>query len=98
MIKALMVITMVTGATYEVKLHSMEQCLAERAPVESQNDVASTACIPRTEDKVPSELLSQFMDMFFMLEEQRQFENPCNKNKWKPGEDYFPPNYGKPTS
>ena len=64
MIKALMVITMVTGATYEVKLPSMEQCLAERAPVESQNDVASTACIPRTEDKVPSELLSAAFPLF----------------------------------
>ena len=90
MIKALMVITMVTGATYEVKLPSMEQCMAERAPVESQNDVASTACIPRTENRVPSELLSQFMDMFFMLEEQRQW--PCDQQDlWKPGEDYVPP-------
>ena len=97
MIKALMVITMVTGATYEVKLPSMKQCLAERAPVESQNDVASTACIPRTEDRVPAELLSQFMDMFFMLEEQRQW--PCDQpNFWKPGEDYYPPNYGESTS
>ena len=94
MIKALMVITMVTGATYEVKLPTMEQCLAERAPVESQNDVASTACIPRTEDRVPSELLSQFMDMFFMLEEQRKFDDPCPKNLWQSppfGENYFPP-------
>ena len=98
MIKALMVITMVTGATYEVKLPTMEQCLAERAPVESQNDVASTACIPRTESRVPSELLSQFMDMFFMLEEQRKFDAPCPQKFWEPGEDYFPPNYGKPTS
>ena len=24
-------------------------------------------------------------------EEQRQFENPCSKNLWKPGEDYYPP-------
>ena len=94
MIKALMVITMVTGATYEVKLPTMEQCLAERAPVESQNDVASTACIPRTESRVPSELLSQFMDMFFMLEEQRKFDDPCPKNLWQSppfGENYFPP-------
>ena len=94
MIKALMVITMVTGATYEVKLPSMEQCLAERAPVESQNDVASTACIPRTEDRVPAELLSQFMDMFFMLEEQRKFDDPSPKNLWQSppfGENYFPP-------
>ena len=86
-----MVITMVSGATYEVKLPSMEQCLAERTPVEWQSDVASTACIPRTEEKVPTEVLSQFMDMFFMLEEQRQWDNPCSKNLWKPGEDYYPP-------
>ena len=91
MIKALMVITMVSGATYEVKLPSMEQCLAERTPVEWQSDVASTACIPRTEEKMPTEVLAQFMDMFFMLEEQRQFENPCSKNLWQPGEDYYPP-------
>ena len=91
MIKALMVITMVTGTTYEVKLPSMEQCMAERTPVEVQGDVASTACIPRTEEKMPTEVLSQFMDMFFMLEEQRQFENPCSKNLWLPGEDYYPP-------
>ena len=94
MIKALMVITMVTGATYEVKLPTMEQCLAERAPVESQNDVASTACIQRTESRVTSELLSQFMDMFFMLEEQRKFDDPCPKNLWQSppfGENYFPP-------
>ena len=91
MIKALMVITMVSGATYEVKLPSMEQCLAERTPVEWQSDVASTACIPRTEEKLPTEVLSQFMDMFFMLEEQRQWDNPCSKDLWKPGEDYHPP-------
>jgi len=91
MIKALMVITMVSGATYEVKLPTMEKCIAEKAPVTLQNDVKSAACIPRAEEKVPTELLSQFMDMFFMLEEQRQFENPCSKNLWKPGEDYYPP-------
>ena len=94
MLKAMMIITMVSGATYEVKLPTMEQCMSQRSPVESQNDVASTACIPRTENRVPSELLSQFMDMFFMLEEQRKFDDPCPKNLWQSppfGENYFPP-------
>ena len=50
MLKALMIITMVSGATYEVKLPSMEQCMAQKTPVESQNDVTSAACIPRTDD------------------------------------------------
>ena len=79
MIKALMVITMVTGATYEVKLPSMKQCLAERAPVESQNDVASTACIPRTEDRLPTEVFSQIMDTFLMFNDRDR----CG--------DYYPP-------
>ena len=98
MLKALMIITMVSGATYEVKLPSMEQCVAQKTPVESQNDVASAACIPRTDDRMPAEIFSQFMDMFFMLEEQRKFGDPCPQKFWEPGEDYFPPNYGKPTS
>jgi len=94
MIKALMVITMVSGATYEVKLPSMEQCLAERTPVEWQSDVASTACIPRTEDMLTSEIISQFMDTFMMMEEQKEWGDPCFKgypNFWEPGEDYYPP-------
>ena len=49
MLKAMMIITMVSGATYEVKLPTMEQCMAQRSPVEGQSDVASTACIPRTD-------------------------------------------------
>ena len=95
MLKALMVITMVTGATYEVKLPTMEQCMAESVPVKSQNDVASVACLPRTDDpsvRLPAEIFSQFMDLFMMLEEQRQWgcEERCN-SFWKPGEDYYPP-------
>ena len=57
MLKAMMIITMVSGATYEVKLPTMEQCMAQRSPVEGQSDGA-TACIPRTDVNVPSELMS----------------------------------------
>ena len=60
MLKAMMIITMVSGATYEVKLPTMEQCMAQRSPVEGQSDVASTACIPRTDENVPRELFNQF--------------------------------------
>ena len=79
MLKALMIITMVSGATYEVKLPSMEQCMAQRTPVESQNDVASAACIPRTDDRMPAEIFSQFMDVFMMLNNRES----CG--------DYYPP-------
>ena len=91
MLKALMIITMICGAEHVVKIPAMEQCMAERTPVEVQGDVASTACVPRTEDMLPSELLSQFMDMFMMMEEQRQWDKHCYKNLWEQGEDYYPP-------
>ena len=79
MLKAMMIITMVSGVTYEVKLPSMEQCMAQRTPVESQNDVTSAACIPRTDDRMPAEIFSQFMDTFMMLNNRE----PCG--------DYYPP-------
>ena len=79
MLKAMMIITMVSGVTYEVKLPSMEQCMAQRTPVESQNDVASAACIPRTDDRMPAEIFSQFMDTFMMLNNRES----CG--------DYYPP-------
>ena len=79
MLKAMMIITMVSGATYEVKLPTMEQCMAQRSPVESQNDVASAACIPRTDDRMPAEIFSQFMDTFIM---------PNNRESCG---DYYPP-------
>tara|TARA_B100002019_G_C21007550_1_gene468355 strand:- start:268 stop:534 length:267 start_codon:yes stop_codon:yes gene_type:complete len=86
MIKALMVITMVTGTTYEVKLPSMEQCMAERAPVEVQGDVESTACIPRTENEMSTELFNRWLDVILQVQEQKQWTEPCNLE-----EDYYPP-------
>jgi hypothetical protein len=85
MLKALMIITMVSGTEYTAKLPSMDQCLKEVTPVESQADVKSASCIPRTEkeDKVPLELFSQFFDMFLMLDEQQKWDNYCG--------NYYPP-------
>lgn len=64
MIKALMVITMVSGTTYEVKLPSMQTCQAERTPVEVQADVASTACIPFTEESNSFDKMKVMMNLF----------------------------------
>jgi len=50
MIKALMIITMVSGGEYRANLPSMNQCLEESDTVESQNNVESVSCIPRWEE------------------------------------------------
>ena len=86
MIKALMVITMVSGATYEVKLPTMEQCMSQRSPVESQNDVSSAACIPQTDENMPRELFNQWLDVILQVQEQKQWTEPCYND-----EDYYPP-------
>ena len=94
MIKALMIITMVSGTEYTANLPTMEQCIKETVPVVSQNDVKSASCIPRTEDMLPSEIVSQFMDTFMMMEEQKEWGDPCFKgypNFWEPSGDYYPP-------
>ena len=98
MIKALMVITMVSGATYEAKLPTMEQCMSEKAPVISQSDVKSAACIPYREDKMPTEIFERFFDFIMMMQEQRFQEDERSLQDledrppfWQPGKDYYPP-------
>ena len=98
MLKALMIITMVSGAEYTVKLPTMEQCMRETVPVKSQNDVVGVACVPRTDEpsvQLPTEIFAQFIDMFMMMEEQRKWDcdEKCKirKKMWQPGEDYYPP-------
>jgi hypothetical protein len=89
MIKALMVITMVSGTTYEVKLPSMQVCMAERTPVEVQADVASTACIPRTDNSdVPKQLFGRWLDVVLQLEKQKGW-NECEF--YDTNQDYYPP-------
>jgi hypothetical protein len=95
MLKALMIITMVSGTEYTAKLPSMDQCLQEAAPVESQVDVKSASCIPRTEEsKIPTDLFGRWLDVVLMLEEQKEWGEPCPvdlPNYWDSGEDYYPP-------
>ena len=77
MLKAMMIITMVSGATYEVKLPTMEQCMAQRSPVESQSDVTSAACIPRSEQSNSFDKMKVMMNMFKQL--VRDLEADQNK-------------------
>ena len=86
MIKALIVITLVSGAEYTAKLPTMEQCMKETVRVEKQNDVKSASCIPRTEDRVAADIFSQFMDMFMMLSAQKE---GCMENYYPPKEGLF---------
>ena len=77
MLKAMMIITMVSGATYEVKLPTMEQCMAQRSPVEGQSDVASDVFHELM--KMPRELFKFNGWMFLQVQEQKQWTEPCNK-------------------
>jgi len=89
MIKALMIITMVSGTEYTAKLPNMDECLKEVAPVESQVDVKSAACIPRTDNsRLPKELFGRWLDVVLQLEEQKGW-NECEF--YDTDQDYYPP-------
>ena len=65
MIKALMVITMVSGDVYHAKLPDMKVCFEQRPLVVQQLDVKSAACLPRTEKEgMDPEKLKNFFKMF----------------------------------
>ena len=68
MIKALMVITMVSGAEYTAKLPSMDVCAEQKAVVMSQNDVKSAACLPRT-NEMDEESFEKFRYIFGLFQE-----------------------------
>jgi|LULS01.1.fsa_nt_gb hypothetical protein len=87
MIKALMVITMVSGAQYTAKLPDMNTCMKEVAPVVSQNDVESAACIPRTNNSLDTNKLKQFFSLFSDLMNKMDDKRP---NYYNPNHDTFP--------
>lgn len=90
MIKALMVITMVSGTTYEVKLPSMQMCQAERTPVEVQADVASTACIPFTEESNSFDKMKVMMNLFKeMVDDLEAREKKCAEWEQSERDGYY---------
>lgn len=72
MIKALMIITMVSGAEYHAQLPSMDVCMNEKAAVLSQNDVKSAACIPSAEQTTSMDKFKEMMKMFQNLVDDMQ--------------------------
>jgi len=71
-IKALMIITMVSGAEYTAQLPSMDVCMKEKAVVLSQNDVSSAACIPSAEQTTSMDKFKEMMNMFQNLVDDMQ--------------------------
>ena len=84
MIKALMIIGMVSGEVYEVKLPDMTTCFAEKVTILDQVNVDSVSCIPRTDDVDP-EQWRKFFGMFqgMVGEMQRMKRNrECEQHLW----------------
>ena len=82
-----MIITMVSGSEYTAKLPSMEQCMKEIAPVTSQKDVDSAACIPRTDRSMDSTKIKQFFSLFSDLMNKMDDNRP---NYSQPNYEPFP--------
>ena len=87
MIKALMVITMVSGSEYTAKLPSMEECLKQVKPVVEQVDVESAACIPRSEQSNSFDKMKVMMNMFKQLVRDLEADQDKKCDPW--GEPKF---------
>mgnify|MGYP003125898826 FL=1 len=98
MIKALMVITMVSGADYTAKMDSMEVCLEQVKPVVTQAGVESVTCVPRTDRNIQNDMkMTKFFELFRdmvkeaqllakLAEEEARPSPYCfDKSIWGPG-------------
>ena len=50
MMKALLIVTALSGADYQVEMPSMESCLKARTSITEQNVNINTLCIPKERD------------------------------------------------
>ena len=93
MIKALMIITMVSGAEYTAKLPDMETCMKEIVPVTSQNDVKSAACIPRNDNSMGQKKIREFFSLFSDLMAEKRtnnYQSNCEPFPWRGSNEHFP--------
>jgi hypothetical protein len=87
LIKALMIITMVTGAEYTAKLPDMDTCMKQISPVVAQNDVQSAACIPRTDNTDKSfdaSKMKTFLEIFLEIVNKMEAKQPNYQPEYKP--------------
>ena len=73
-IKAMMVITMMSGDVYETKLPSLSECYAQKPIVVGQLDVKSAACLPHTDEPREDNMakFKAFFEVFMQLIEQAE--------------------------
>lgn len=70
MIKALLVVTLMSGAEYAVNMPDMDTCLKNAFLVEEQERGAETICIPRADTSAKvKDMFTMFGDMVERMQE-----------------------------
>ena len=70
MIKALLVVTLMSGAEYAVNMPDMNTCMENANLVEGQNRGAETICIPQADKSAKvKDMFTMFGDMVERLQE-----------------------------
>ena len=70
MIKALMVVTLMSGAEYSVNMPSMESCLKNAKLVTDQSEMIDVICIPRADKSAKmKDMFSMFGDLVERMQE-----------------------------
>ena len=70
MIKALMVVNLMSGAEYSVNMPSMESCLKNAKLVTDQSEMIDVICIPRADKSAKmKDMFSMFGDLVERMQE-----------------------------
>ena len=76
MMKALLIVSALGGADYEVEMPSMESCLTARTNIAAQNNRIETLCVPKEdEEKKFNSFIHIFEEMIGKLQEMEGREN-----------------------
>ena len=77
MIKALMVVTLMSGAEYSVNMPSMESCLKNAKLVTDQSEMVDVICIPRADKSAKmKDMFTMFGDLVERMQENLETSKP----------------------
>ena len=76
MLKALLIVTALSGAEYTAQFSSMQECLEAKKVVQQQDENIKTLCVPTEDERAKIEnFFGIFLDMMYQLKEMDMYNN-----------------------
>lgn len=76
MLKALLIVTALSGAEYTAQFPSMQECLEAKKVMQQQDEYIKTLCVPIEDEHTKIEnFFGIFLDMMYQLKEMDMYNN-----------------------